>query len=231
MIKYRHLFFDLDRTLWDYDTNTEEALKEVFETFCLLPLCKSFEHFHTSFFRNNEALWEDYREGRIQKDLVRVRRFELLLQEFGPPDLCLAEKMSRKFLDTCPYKSVLMPGTLEVLRYLKEKKYCLYIITNGFSGIQKIKIESSGLESFFGKMFTSENTGSYKPKRAIFEHALTSVHARKNESLMIGDDLKADIVGARDVGIDQVFFNSTSTPHNEKVTYEISELTGLMDIL
>jgi putative hydrolase of the HAD superfamily len=231
MIKYRHLFFDLDRTLWDYDTNAEEALEEIFETFDLLPLCKSFRNFHASFIKYNDILWEDYREGRIQKDLLRVRRFELLLQEFGSSDTCLAEQLNEKFLNISPYKSRLIPGAMEALRYLKDRKYRLYILTNGFTRIQTIKIESSGLDVFFEKMFTCENTNSYKPKRAIFEYALSSVHARKGESLMIGDDLKVDIVGASDFGIDQVFFNPERTRHNEKVTYEIRELTELMGIL
>jgi putative hydrolase of the HAD superfamily len=107
----------------------------------------------------------------------------------------------------------------------------LYVLTNGFTQIQELKMESSGLNVYFEKMFTSENTRSYKPKRSIFEYAVKSVNARKVESLMIGDDLEADIIGAREFGMDQVFFNPAKMAHNESVTYEISDLLALKNIL
>lgn len=230
MTKYKNLFFDLDRTLWDYDNNANEALKEIFESFRLQAVCNNFDNFQKAFVKYNDALWEDYREGRIQKDSLRVRRFERILEDFGSSTE-LAKAMNESFLNISPYKKKLMPGALDALGYLVNKNYRLYILTNGFTQIQTIKMESSGLDVFFEKMFTCENTFSHKPKSAMFHYALSSVNAKKRESLMIGDDLKVDIIGARESGIDQVYYNPNSITHQESVTFEIKALSELKDIL
>lgn len=231
MKNYKYLFFDLDRTLWDYDANASEALQEIYESKNLKDVCGTFQSFYTTFTLHNDNLWEDYREGRIQKDSLRVRRFELLLKDFGLDNKKLAEELNEYFLNSSPYKSRLVPGSIEVLGYLTNKGYKLYILTNGFTHIQTVKMQSSGLNIYFEKVFTCENTCSFKPRSDMFAHALNSVHARKKESIMIGDDLQVDIVGARNFGIDQIFFNPSNIPHQEKVTFEIKTLTEIISIL
>lgn len=228
---YRHLYFDLDRTLWDYETNAYEALRQVYEEFNLEPAFGNYDNLWQSFSRHNDSLWIQYQRGTLRKEALRVRRFELALLEHKIKDKVLAEKLNESFLNISPRKAGLTPGAGETLEYLKSKSYHMYILTNGFTQIQETKMESSGLNPYFEKMFTTENTNSHKPKRGIFEYALKSVHARKAESLMIGDDLEVDIIGARNFGMDQVYFNPQMTPHNEKVTYEIASLTELMKFL
>ncbi|HEY4786630.1 MAG TPA: YjjG family noncanonical pyrimidine nucleotidase [Bacteroidales bacterium] len=228
---YHHLYFDLDRTLWDYEANASEALLEVYEEFGLQPVFGQFENFWNSFNKYNDALWNQYQKGMLKKEVLRVRRFELALLDYKTNNKELAVTLNNTFLNISPRKPGLVDGANEVLEYLKSKSYHMYILTNGFTQIQEIKMKASGLSPYFEKMFTTENTKSHKPKRAIFEHALKSVHARKAESLMIGDDLEVDILGARNFGMDQVYFNPTKTPHKEKVTYEISNLLELKNIL
>lgn len=229
--KYRHLFFDLDRTLWDYDNNAYEALHEIYHTYGLHSIFDEFNNFHQTFTRHNNELWKDYREGVVHKDIVRTLRFERTLMDYGTSNPVLAIQLNKDFLEISPRKTHLIPGAIELLDYLKIKQYNLYIITNGFTKIQILKMETSGLMSYFQKIFTSENTSSNKPHRAIFENAITSVNARKLDSIMIGDDLEVDIIGARNFGIDQVYFNPEKTCHNEKITYEISKLAELLEIL
>lgn len=228
---YKHLYFDLDRTLWDYETNAREAIQEVFEQFDLTPVFESVNNFWDSFDKYNDTLWSQYQKGIIKKEVLRVRRFELALLDYNTKNKKLAAKLNDAFLHISPRKPGLVPGAGEVLEYLKSKDYHMYILTNGFTKIQELKMESAGLNPYFEKMFTTENTKSQKPKRAIFEHALKSVHARKAESLMIGDDLEVDIIGARNFGMDQVYFNPAGRSHNERVTYEILELLELKNIL
>jgi putative hydrolase of the HAD superfamily len=127
-------------------------------------------------------------------------------------------------------QTALIPNAKYILKYLI-KNYSLYIITNGFMDVQLAKIKNSGLSGYFKKIFTSEHARSSKPNRGIFEYALKSVNARKKESLMIGDDLEIDIKGAREFGIDQVYFNPSGIRHNDRLTYEIHSLLELKDLL
>jgi len=231
MKQYRYLYFDLDRTLWDYDTNASEAIREVYDEFELQSVFGSYENFWTAFDKYNNLLWSQFQTGSLKKEILRVRRFELALLDYKTKDKALASKLNDSFLHISPHKPGLIAGTNDVLEYLKSRNYRMFILTNGFTKIQETKMESAGLNPYFEKMFTTENTRSHKPKKAIFEHALKTVNARKAESLMIGDDLEVDIVGARNFGMDQAYFNPGKTAHNEKVTYEISSLTELKDIL
>jgi putative hydrolase of the HAD superfamily len=231
MKKYRNIYFDLDRTLWDYENNANEALFQLFQKYTLKDYFIDFEQFKCLFSKFNDFLWDEYREGRVHKDILRVLRFELCFKEVALNEPSLSVILNNEFLDICPKSDRLMPGALELLNYLKNKKYRLFIITNGFTQIQEIKLRYSGLDTYFEKMFTSENVGSHKPNRDMFEFCIKSVNARKKESLMIGDDLKTDILGAKGFGIDQVFYNPDRLPHSEKVTYEIMHLSELKEIL
>jgi putative hydrolase of the HAD superfamily len=231
MPPYRHLYFDLDRTLWDYDTNASQVLFEIFNEFKLQPIFETFDIFKNAFIKYNDTLWVQYQKGILKKETLRIRRFELALLDFKTKNKKLAIQLNDTFIHRCPRKTALITGTNEILEYLKKKSYHLYILTNGFTQIQYIKMESSGLNIYFEKVFTSENTKSFKPKRAIFEQALKSVNARKADSIMIGDNLEVDILGARNFGMDQVYFNPGENPHKELVTYEIMELIELKNIL
>lgn len=228
--KYKHIYFDLDRTLWDFENNSKAAIENVLKKFELKELLAQFDLFIQRYNIYNERLWALYRKGQIKKSQLRVTRFHLTLKEFDINNLELAKKIDKEYIATSPRNTFLMPGTLEVLNHLS-KKYSLYIITNGFKEVQNIKLHSSGLINYFIKVFTSDDIGYPKPDKRIFEAAIKSSNAKKKDCLMIGDDLDIDIIGAKKFGIDQVYFNKDDILHEEKPTFEINTLTELLKIL
>ncbi len=228
---YRHLFFDLDRTLWDYDKNANEALAEILELHGLMPVFKNVEQFWKSFEKHNDELWDLYRNGIIKKEYLRDHRFELTMNDFGTSNPELAQKLNEDFLKLSPKKTGLVDGAIDLLSYLKTKRYRMHILTNGFTHIQNLKMKESGLQNYFEHLFTSDKIGTNKPNRRMFEYAVKCVNAKKSESLMIGDDLRVDILGAQGFGMDQVYYNPSILPHQENPTFEISSLSELKMIL
>ncbi len=230
MKKYKHLFFDIDRTLWDYETNARETMTEIFAKHNLEKYNFNFEQFYSTFNHYNELLWTKFRNGKIKKIILRDRRFYLALKKLGIDNNDLALKLSSDYIEISPSKTGLFPEVIETLNYLKPK-YNLHVITNGFNEVQFKKLKNCGIEHFFEKIVTSDNAKSQKPNMKIFEYALTSVNAKKNESLMIGDDFKIDILGAKNYGFDQVYFNPLKKKHTLKPTYEIFSIKMLKDFL
>jgi len=229
--KYKHLFFDLDHTLWDFDTNSQVVLREIYAEFKLdgygIP---SYEAFHTVYLPVNAQYWAKYHHGLLTKDQLRIGRFVETLRRFRIDDIPLATAISTWYTDRSPFQTALFPDAIETLEYLSTR-YDMHIITNGFEEIQGIKIKQSRLEDFFKHIFISEKVGHQKPEKEIFLHAMEATGASVNESLMIGDNMQTDIAGARSVGMDQVFFNPNKLKTREKATYEISELKQLRNIL
>ncbi|MGE4568131.1 MAG: YjjG family noncanonical pyrimidine nucleotidase [Bacteroidales bacterium] len=229
--RYRFLFFDLDRTLWDFQANSEETLNELFHARQLEREIGSFRNFADTWNQHNERLWRALQKGEITKAELRTQRFEATLQAFGIENPLLAAELNSAYLRICPEKTTLLDGALETLNYLKSKSYKLYILSNGFTRIQKIKVAASQLEPYFDQLFTSEWAGCSKPKPGIFRKAFSSVNASKKWSLMIGDDQTTDILGAQNFGIDQVWFNPSGKESVTSPTYEIARLTDLRDKL
>ncbi len=227
---YKHIFFDLDRTLWDFDRNSAQALTEVLHQHNLNKIIDSFEEFVEIYHGINILLWDDYRKGKISKEDLRSHRFYLTLKKIGITDRELADRIGNDYLRISPAKTLLVPHALEILDYLSGR-YCMHILTNGFHSTQTTKISNSGIKPYFDTLITSETVGHHKPAREIFQYALQLIGTSSSECLMIGDDLVVDILGARNSGIDQVFFNPENIPHRETVTYEISSLSELKDIL
>ena len=230
MKKYRHLFFDLDGTLWDFDSNAEAAQREMFNYFNLNEYCEDFESFFNTFKQHNDILWADYQRGIIKKEKLKWWRFYLTLKELGKTDEELAKKLDVFYLSLAPTKTKLIEGAKEVLDYLK-KDYHLHIVTNGFNEVQYLKLNNSKLDSFFEAVITSEDAGALKPDSYIFEFALKKSNALRAESLMIGDVLEIDILGAKNAGIDQVYLNPNKITTNFSPTFEIVRLIELLDIL
>lgn len=231
MPAYRHLFFDLDRTLWDMERNARETLMELFERYDLQSRgIESSEIFIDHYNRYNDLLWDRYRKKLIDKATLRALRFRQTLAHLGIHDKKLADLFDIDYINEAPRKNNLIPGTIELLDTLKEN-FSLHIITNGFPEVQHHKITNGGLLHYFDIIITSEGCGYSKPDPRIYSHALKKSGSKKEEALMIGDDLQVDIVGAREAGWDQVFFNPSKGPHGEKVTYEISELHELKKIV
>ena len=230
MKNYKHIFFDLDRTLWDFNSNSREALTDIFNELTLEQYFTSAEQFIELYHKNNENLFEAYRLGKLKKDALRTLRFDLTLRDVNADNPELASIIGGLYVKLSTEKTILFPYTIEILDYLFPK-YCLYILTNGFSETQFNKLKNAGLSSYFSGVFTSESTGFSKPHPNIFQLAINSVNARKNECLMIGDDFEVDILGARSFGIDQVFFNPDNLSFEDKASYEIKSLAELKNIL
>lgn len=230
MKNYNHIFFDLDRTLWDFESNAIEAFKDLFVKYKLDKIFPDFNSFNKAYREINKELWQKYREGQIEKEVLKYKRFYLTLKHFGHDDIDLARKIGDDYVLFSAEKTKLFPYVHEALNYLKDK-YHLYIITNGFEEVQLKKIRNCQLEKYFRKIITSEKAGVQKPHQQIFEYALEAADAKPTESLMIGDDFEGDIRGAKAVGMDQVYFNPNNNPTDEKATYEIDSLLQLMDIL
>jgi putative hydrolase of the HAD superfamily len=206
--KYRHLFFDLDHTLWDFEANARATLAELYDTLQLKERgVTDFELFYHSYLSHNDKLWERYRNGYIKQDELRVKRMWLSLLDFKIADDKLSGEMSVRFLELLPTRTILFPGTKEVLQYLAHKKYSLHLITNGFEKTQHSKLKYSGLDIFFKQVITSEGSNSLKPKKEIFDFAFQKTGATPAESIMIGDTIDVDILGALNAGIDQVHVN------------------------
>jgi len=230
MEPYQCIFIDLDRTLWDFEANAREALEEIYEKHNLSQIFPGFQSFIENYRRYNHRLWEEYRNGKIEKELLKYVRFRLTLKSFGKNDLSLAKKLGREYVDISATKTHLFPHSHEVLSYLRDN-YPLYIITNGFQEVQLKKIRNSGLEGYFEGIITSERAGVQKPHEDIFLYALEQAGTDAKHSLMIGDDVEGDIRGARAIGMDQVLFNPGQKEHRENPTYEIGSLLELKDIL
>lgn len=207
-MKYQHLFFDLDHTLWDFEANSRQTLEELYREFDLPNRGVSdFDLFHRNYLVHNDKLWERYRNGYIKVDELRWKRMWLSLLDFRIADEALAREMGVRFLDLLPTRKLLFPYTLEILTYLKNKKYRLHLITNGFEKTQYGKLRNSGLDPFFSEVITSEGSNSLKPHKEIFEFAFRKTGAQPEESIMIGDAIDVDILGALNAGIDQVHVN------------------------
>jgi len=227
-VKYTHLFFDLDHTLWDFEANSKATLKELHTALQLEERgVNDFDLFHKNYLQHNEKLWERYRNGYIKQEELRVKRMWLTLLDFKIADDKLAQEMSVRFLDLLPTRTILFPYTREILEYLRDKGYMLHLITNGFEKTQHNKLMYSGLVSFFKEVITSEGSGSLKPNKEIFEFALEKSGATAADSIMIGDSIEVDIVGAMNAGIDQVFVNHLDIEPEIKPTYTVGSLKEL----
>ena len=229
--KYKHIFFDLDRTLWDFDAAAEVAFERIYEKYDLKEKgIPSAHDFHEVYHPLNEHLWELYRENKITKDDLNRTRFVLPLEHYGIHDVELADHLSEDYVYWSPRIVRLVPGTMELLDYLKPK-YHLHLITNGFQEVQDTKLTLSGMKPYFETLTVSEEVGVKKPNPEIFHYALRKANARAEESLMIGDEMAVDIDGARLVGIDQLFFNRKGEPTDGECTYEVYNLLEIKNIL
>ena len=230
-MKYHHIFFDLDRTLWDFDAAAEVAFERIYEQYNLKELgIPSAHEFHEVYHPLNEKLWELYRANQITKDDLNRTRFLKPLEHYGIHDVALADRLSEDYVYWSPRIVRLVPGTMELLDYLKPK-YHLHLITNGFQEVQHTKLSGSGMEPYFETLTVSEEVGVKKPNPEIFRYALNKAGATPEESLMIGDEMDVDIDGARAAGMDQVFFNRKGEIAEGERTYEVRTLLEIKKII
>ncbi len=231
MKSYKHIFFDLDHTIWDFETNSLKALQQIFSEENLTERgVPSFEQFHVTYKPINDRYWSKYHNGYATKEQVRINRFSETLAEFNVKDAALAERMAQSYVNLSPKMTALFPDAFEILQYL-QSRYSLHLITNGFAEVQWIKIENSGLRPFFEHIIISEEVGTQKPDKQIFEIAMNRAFTSAEECLMIGDNFNTDIIGARNAGMDQVYFNPKRNRIKDKVTYVVNSLNELKRFL
>ena len=230
--KYKHLFCDLDHTLWDFEANSRQTLEELYHSMQLESRgVNDFDLFHKNYLVHNDKLWERYRNGFIKVDELRWKRMWLTLLDFKIANEPLAREMGVVFLDLLPTRKILFPYTKEILDYLTGKNYWLHLITNGFEKTQHQKLQSSGLDTYFTEVITSEASNSLKPHKEIFDYAIKKAGCCYDEGIMLGDNLDADIFGAMNAGMDTVFVNHINEKTSLKPTHTIYHLKELENIL
>lgn len=230
MPSYKHILFDLDHTLWDFEKNATEALYELYASYSLADHNFSAEKFCEIFHQVNYHLWHLHQTGDYDQARLRADRFKMIFAQLGMADHDMPLDIADAYLQLCPSKPYVFPHTYDMLEYL-QSRYHLHIVTNGFSDVQWVKLNSARLTPYFTQVVTSDDAGYRKPHPGIFNHILERIAASPAECVMIGDNLDTDIAGARAVGIDCIFFNPKETPHEAIINHEIHCLSQLQGIL
>lgn len=232
--RYDCILVDIDRTLWDFATNSREALSELaLERFEGL----SPEEFIGVYEKHNAELWSKYDRAEISKEELRVKRFLLPVEELGlrPPSDMTEEDysllLSEEYLEKMGLKTGLVPGAIELLSHFRNKGCRIAAVTNGFRETQYGKIERSGMSGYFDAVVVSEEAGFNKQSAGIFKVALELLGGSKDMAVMIGDSMENDIKGAMDFGIDQVYFNPAKEKSEVRPTYEVSSLHEIISLL
>jgi putative hydrolase of the HAD superfamily len=230
-MKVRQLFFDLDRTLWDFEANSKRALQHLYESLSLGDTIEHFMHFHHTYIRVNATLWQQYGKGKLSKEALRDNRFKETLAHHGINDHALAQKMSDGYIEMSPKQTALFPGAIETLTELKRQDYRMHIITNGFHEVQQVKLATSGLSSFFDVVLSSESIGFTKPHREIFQEAQRLTNCQPQHAIMIGDDFKADIIGALNANWTAIHFDPEIKFKKERNVPRVRSLNELPKVI
>lgn len=227
-MKIQHIFFDLDNTLWDHRRNAYLTIKDLFDKEEItLKYNIDFEEFHSVYHEINEKLWEQIRDGEIDKEYLRKHRFYDTFKHFGIDDLGLSMFFEEHFLDKILNYNHLVESAEYILDYLKAKNYKLHIISNGFQEVTERKCILSGIDHYFQTITSADSVGVRKPNPAIFEYSLGLSEAKKEESILIGDDWIADVIGAQQFGMDVIFFdvlNENKEVENLKVIKHLLQI-------
>lgn len=224
MAKIEHVFFDLDHTLWDFEKNSDLTFQKIFKK---QNIDINLEEFLAVYKPLNLEFWRLYREEKITKSELRYQRLKKAFDaiQFSISD-DLIDALAIDYIDYLPHFNHLFDGTLNVLEYLKPK-YQLHIITNGFEEIQAKKMTSSNIINYFNAVITSESVGVKKPNAKVFEYALLKAGATKDNSIMIGDSIEADIYGAINIGMPAIYCNFDNKPKNDPAYKSITSLLEL----
>ena len=205
-MKYKDLFIDFDDTLYDTYGNSVISLCETYEAYHLDRYFDAPQVFYDAYWAANIDLWTRYSKGEITRPYLIVERFRRPLSVGEGLDvteqLCL--EMSDRFLDFCSSKSGVVEGAHQLMDYLKRKGYRMHLCSNGFHEVQYKKLTACGLKDYFDTVVLSEDAGFNKPSKQFFDYALKMSGAHKETTIMIGDNLQTDIVGAHDAGFDTI---------------------------
>jgi putative hydrolase of the HAD superfamily len=229
---YKHILWDLDHTLWDFEKNSIAALQKLYDNFELENKgIANFESFEKVYHAHNDKLWARFRKGYISREAMRWKRMHVSLIDFKILDEKLAKDMGEKYLDYLPEQNNLFDNALEILEYCKNKNYKQHIITNGFEETQMQKMRNSNILHYFEAIITSEKAMCMKPNVAIFEYTLQKINATSADCIMIGDALDVDVLGAVNANIDGVWFNPNKLLQHGPRTHEINNLKSLLEII
>ncbi|MDY3520209.1 YjjG family noncanonical pyrimidine nucleotidase [Riemerella anatipestifer] len=224
-MKIRHIFFDLDNTLWDHRKNARLTLQNLFNKYSIEDKIRvDFETFHEVYHTINEELWAKIRDGVIDKETLRKHRFYDVFLHFGLDDFELSQTFENLFLDEIIEYNELVEGSISILDYLKDKGYTLHILSNGFQEVTHRKLEGSGIAHYFDTVTSADEIGLRKPHPEIFQLALDKAKATVEESYFIGDDWIADALGARDFGLKVLFFDVFNEGFEEQGVINIKSL-------
>lgn len=227
----KDIFFDLDHTIWDFDKNAEETLHDLYFKFHFDTLFqqKTPDRFIEVYTFNNHRVWDLYHHGKIDKPTLRKLRFADTFTDLGVDPQLFPTAFEEEYLSICPTKTNLFPNAIETLDYLK-RKYTLHLISNGFKEACQSKLKHSNLAPYFKTIVISELFGVNKPDPRIFEHALSQGEALKAYSIMIGDNIDADVRGAQNVGMDAIFFNPVGQHKPNDIKHMIVDLKELQEL-
>ena len=232
-MKYKDLFIDFDDTLYDTYGNSVISLCETYEAYHLDRYFATPQVFYDAYWAANIDLWTRYSKGEITRPYLIVERFRRPLSVGEGLDvteqLCL--EMSDRFLDFCSSKSGVVEGAHQLMDYLKRKGYRMHLCSNGFHEVQYKKLTACGLKDYFDTVVLSEDAGFNKPSKQFFDYALKMSGAHKETTIMIGDNLQTDIVGAHDAGFDTILFNRWGVALSPVPTHTVATLREIMDIL
>lgn len=232
MQKINHVFFDLDNTLWDHRKNAKLTLQNLFIQHQIEKSHQiSFNDFHEAYHIINEELWAGLRDEKIDKAYLRKHRFYNSFLKFNIDDFELSQLFEHSFLDEIVAFNEVVEGTFEILDYLKSKNYQIHIITNGFEEVTHRKINGSGMADYFNTVTSADDVGVRKPNPKIFDHALKIANATKEESILIGDDWIADVLGGKNYGMDIIFFDVYKEQPGLTEIKRIESLVELKDFL
>ncbi len=219
----KHVFFDLDHTLWDFDKNSKIAYQMIFRAY---NIDLELDLFLKEYELINLEYWKKYRNNEVSKIALRRGRLNDSFNKFGLKfTLEKIDQIAEDYIKYLPLNNHLIEGTNDLLTYLSDK-YQLHIITNGFKEVQRLKLKQSGIEKYFSTITNSEEAGVKKPNSKIFAHALEKAKASKVESIMIGDNFEADIQGAESFGIKSICFNY----HNEIISSRYNVINNLSEV-
>ena len=232
--KYTDIFIDFDDTLYDTHGNAVIALGEVFDHFALNRYFEQPQTFFDDYWTTNIDLWSRYSKGEITRDYLIVERFRHPLSKGRGLQVteALCRQVSDVFLDYYSSKPGVVEGAHELMDYLKRRGYRIHMASNGFHEVQYRKLEACGLRGYFDTVILSEDAGANKPSPLFFDYAIKASKATKGTTIMIGDNFQTDILGAKNAGLDTIYFKRwADTPATEPVTYEVNSLKEIISIL
>lgn len=232
-MKYKDLFIDFDDTLYDTYGNAVISLRETFEAFRLERFFADPQVFYDAYWAANIDLWTRYSKGEITRPYLIVERFRRPLSAGQGLDVtepfCL--EMSDKFLEFCSSKPGVVEGAHELMDYLKHQGYRMHMCSNGFHEVQYKKLAACGLKDYFDTIILSEDAGANKPSMQYFDYALRQSGVDIATTIMIGDNLQTDIMGANRAGLDTILFNRWGIEPSSVPTYTVETLRDIMKIL